>query len=76
MIPRTVVDVGIVFDTPKLYSSLPRAKFFLVEPVPSYRPLLDRLKREIGAACLNVAACATDGDIEFFVHGDVSGAST
>lgn len=75
MKPRTVVDVGIAFGTPKLYSSLPGAKFFLVEPVPSCRPLLDRLEREIGATCFNVAAGATDGDIEFFVHDDVSGSS-
>jgi len=75
MAPRTVVDVGVAFGTPNLYSSLPEAKFFLVEPVPSCRPLLERLEREIGATCFNVAAGATDGEMEFFVHDDVSGSS-
>lgn len=75
MAPRTVVDVGVAFGTPKLYASLPGAKFFLVEPVPSCRPLLERLEREIGATCFNVAAGAEDGVIEFFVHDDVSGSS-
>ena len=75
IVPRTVVDVGVAFGTPKLYSSLPNAKFFLVEPVPSCRPLLQRLEREIGATCFNVAAGATDGEMDFFVHDDVSGSS-
>lgn len=73
--PRTVVDIGVAFGTPKLYSSLPDAKFFLVEPVPSCRPLLERLERQIGATCFNVAAGAEDGEIDFFVHDDVSGSS-
>jgi FkbM family methyltransferase len=75
MDPRTVIDVGVAFGTPGLYSSMRGAKFYLVEPVPSCRPLLDRMEREIGATCFNVAAGSADGEMAFFVHGDVSGSS-
>jgi len=72
---KTVIDVGVAFGTPALYESLPRAKFYLVEPVPQCKPLLDKWERTMGATCFNVAAGAEDGETEFFVHDDISGSS-
>ncbi len=72
---RTVIDVGVAFGSPTLYASIPKAKFYLVEPVPACRPLLERLSRELGAEAFNVAAGASDGSLDFFVHSDVSGSS-
>ena len=73
---KTVIDVGIAFGSPTLYSSTPGAKFILVEPVPACRPLLDRLATELNAQTFNVAAGSKDGTIDFFVHEDVSGSSS
>lgn len=72
---KTVVDVGIAFGTPAFYKSLPKAKFYLVEPVPQCKPLLQKLEQTIGATFFNVAAGAEDGEMEFFVHNDISGSS-
>ena len=62
--------------TPTLYASNPGAKFFLVEPVPSCKPLLDDLAKRLGGVAFNVAAGAVDGTLDLFVHPDVSGSST
>lgn len=71
----SVVDVGIAFGSPALYSSFPKARFYLVEPVPSCKPLLDQLERRLDAQTFNVAAGAQDGTMDFFVHPDISGSS-
>lgn len=72
---RTVIDVGVAFGTPAVYASNPGAKFFLVEPVPSCRPELDKLAQRLGGVAFSVAAGAADGSMDFFVHPDVSGSS-
>jgi FkbM family methyltransferase len=72
---KSVIDVGIAFGTPALYASTPNAKFYLVEPVPSCRPLLQDLAGRLDAETFNVAAGASDGSLDFFVHSDVSGSS-
>jgi FkbM family methyltransferase len=71
----SVIDVGVAFGTTSLYKSMPKAQFYLVEPVPSCGPFLERMAREYGAKVFNVAAGDADGEIEFFVHPDVSGSS-
>jgi FkbM family methyltransferase len=72
---NSVIDVGIAFGSPALYASIPQAKFYLVEPLPNCKPLLDNLARRLNAEVFNVAAGSSDGFIEFFVHSDVSGSS-
>lgn len=72
---KTAVDVGIAYGTPAFYKSLPDAKFYLVEPVPQCKPILENLERTIGATYFNVAAGSEDGEIDFFVHPDISGSS-
>lgn len=72
---RTVIDVGVAFGTPGIYKSLPGAKFYLVEPVPSCKPLLEKLCRELNAEAFNVAVGDIDGTMDFFVHSDISGSS-
>jgi FkbM family methyltransferase len=72
---KTVIDVGVAYGSPALYTSMPNAKFYLVEPVPHCKDLLDDLTRRLNAEAFNVAAGARDGSMEFFVHGDVSGSS-
>ena len=72
---KSVIDVGIAFGSPALYASLPQAKFYLIEPVPTCKLLLENLARRLNAEVFNVAAGSLDGSIEFFVHPDVSGSS-
>jgi FkbM family methyltransferase len=73
---RTVIDVGVAFGSPAFYKTLPDAKFYLVEPVPQCRPLLEKLEKELGATYFSVAAGGEDGELSFYVHPDVSGSSS
>ncbi|MBI3434490.1 MAG: FkbM family methyltransferase [Proteobacteria bacterium] len=72
---QTVIDVGVAFGTPGLYRSLPHARYYLVEPVAECRPVLDQLKQRLNAEYFLVAAGATDGEVTFNVHDDISGSS-
>lgn len=72
----TVIDVGVAFGTPAVYASNAGAKFYLIEPVPSCKPELDKIAQRLGGEAFNVAAGAADGSMDFFVHPDVSGSST
>src|SRR5262245_61451647 len=72
---KTVIDVGVAFGTPALYRNYPDAKFFLVEPVPECAPILKRLATTLNAEVFPMAAGATEGSVEFFVHTDISGSS-
>jgi len=72
---KTVIDVGVAFGTQSIYDSFPKARYFLVEPVAECRPLLERLKQKLNAEYFLVAAGATDGEVVFNVHDDISGSS-
>lgn len=75
MQPRTLIDVGVAQGTPGLYAELQGGTLFLVEPVPSCKPVLDGLARRFGALAFNVAAGAEDGTITLNVHDTPSGSS-
>jgi len=72
---QTVIDVGVAFGTPGIYQSFPNARYFLVEPVAECRPILEKLKQQLNAEYFMVAAGATDGEVVFNVHDDISGSS-
>lgn len=72
---KTVIDVGVAFGTPPIYAAFPNAKYFLVEPVAECRPVLEKLKQRLNAEYFLVAAGATDGEVTFNVHDDISGSS-
>lgn len=72
---KTVIDVGVAFGSPGLYRSCRKAKFYLVEPVPSAKAQLETLASRLNADVFNVAAGAEDGEMTFFVHPDTSGSS-
>jgi FkbM family methyltransferase len=71
-----LVDVGIAFGSPFLYRAIPKAKYYLIEPVPCCKPILEKLTKQLNAEAFNVAAGSEDGEISLFVHSDVSGSSS
>src|SRR5262245_16969167 len=46
---QTMIDVGVALGTPAFYKLLPKAKFYLIEPVPQCLPLLKKLEKRLGA---------------------------
>src|SRR5262245_6015722 len=63
---KTIVDVGVAYGTPAIYSSYPNARYFLVEPLEECRSLLERLKRRLNAEYFLVAAGAEDCETIFY----------
>lgn len=73
--PKTLIDVGVAQGTPGLYQELEGAALYLVEPVPSCAPTLERLAQRFGAKAFNVAAGAEDGTVTLNLHDTPSGSS-
>lgn len=72
---QTVIDVGVAFGTPAIYSAFPRARYFLIEPVAECLPTLEGLKQKLNAEYFLIAAGAENGEVTFNVHDDISGSS-
>jgi FkbM family methyltransferase len=73
--PRTVIDIGIADGTPAIYKAYPKAKYYLVEPLEEFKPVLERLKLKLDAEVFHAAAGRSNGETEFHVHDDLSGSS-
>ncbi|MDM7980535.1 MAG: FkbM family methyltransferase [Rhizobium sp.] len=74
-VPKTVVDVGVGNGTSSLYSSNPHADLYLIEAVPDTKGTVRKIASQLNAKFFNVAAGASSGEIEFFVHDDTTGSS-
>ena len=72
----TVIDVGIAFGSPSIYKSIPDAMYYLIEPVPACKPFLEKLSNQLNSKIFNVAAGSYNGEMDFFVHEDISGSSS
>ena len=72
---QTIIDVGVGFGTPALYKANPNAQFYLIEPVPTAKNILESYAKKMNAIIFNVAAGAEENTIRFFVHEDVTGSS-
>lgn len=72
---ETVIDVGIAKGTPGIYRAYPNAKYFLVEPVEEFAPALATIAKRLRAEVFLVAAGASDAEVTFNVHDDLSGSS-
>ncbi len=73
---KTVIDVGVGNGTESLYAGVGAAQYYLVEPVPDAKKVVQKIADRLNAKFFNVAASDVDGEIEFYLHGDVTGSST
>ncbi len=74
-VSNTVIDIGVGNGTTTLYDGNKSAKFYLIEPVPDDHGTVKRIAEKLNAEFFNVAAGASDGEVEFFLHNDVTGSS-
>jgi FkbM family methyltransferase len=75
--PRTVFDVGAAMGdfTETCWTVFPEARFFLIEPLDEFAPILtDRCKR-IGATFVPAVAAEKDAEAMLHVHQDYVGSS-
>jgi FkbM family methyltransferase len=73
--PATVVDVGVERGTPDLYSSYPRARYLLLEPLQEFEPRLVELCKRLNGQYVLAAAGPRRGIAHLHVHPDL-GATT
>jgi FkbM family methyltransferase len=68
--PRTVIDVGVAFETRELYRAFPDAKFLLIEPLTEFEPFLKKICSEFEAQYVLAAAGEAPGTAMLNVHTD------
>jgi FkbM family methyltransferase len=72
--PRTVIDVGVAYQTSELYEEFPEAQILLVEPQPEFEPFLKEICSKYKAEYV-LAAGAEAGEAVFNVHPELDGSS-
>lgn len=69
--PRFVIDVGVASGTAGLYSSFPKAKFVMVEPLEEFEPALVKISQTYDAQYVVAAAGPENGETVIRVFGDM-----
>ena len=64
---KTVFDVGVANGTPWLYSAYPNAYFYLIEPVPGFRPAIQAHLRKLRGRHIPAALASQPGTAKFFI---------
>jgi FkbM family methyltransferase len=66
--PRTVIDVGVAFETRELYEEFREAEILLIEPLAEFEPFLKKICAEFKAQYALAAAGEKSGTIALNVH--------
>lgn len=74
--PDVIVDVGVAYGTPELYSHFPEAHILLIEPLSEFKDALLDIQRQYANVDIeSVAAGRTPGSMKINVHDDLLGSS-
>jgi FkbM family methyltransferase len=73
--PRTVIDVGVAYQTAELYEEFPNACFLLIEPLAEFEPFLRKICEQYKAEYVLAAAGESSGTAALNIHGDKTGSS-
>lgn len=73
--PRTVIDIGVAYGTPWLYSAYPRAKYILVDPTQESLPHMHRWASELDADIVNLALGEQEGTLTIDVRPEIGDSS-
>jgi FkbM family methyltransferase len=68
--PRTIIDVGVAFDTRELYEEFSQATILLIEPLVEFEPTLQRICETYDAQYVLAAASDKRGTAILNVHDD------
>jgi FkbM family methyltransferase len=77
-VPHAVIDVGAAYGsfTRLCRTVFPDTRYFLIEPLEEYRPLLEQLKQSLPFVDYTIAAAShREGEITINVHHDLVGSS-
>lgn len=73
--PKTVIDVGVATGTQELYTTFPKARHILIEPLEEFIPFLKKIAQKYNAEYVIAAAGPKSGTTEINVHRDLLGSS-
>jgi FkbM family methyltransferase len=73
--PKTVIDVGVAYQTAELYQEFPEANILLIEPLVEFEPFLQQICASYKAQYVLAAAGAAPGSAVLNVHSDKIGSS-
>lgn len=73
--PKTVIDVGVATGTEELYTTFPKARHILIEPLKEFTPFLKKISQKYNAEYVIAAAGPKSGTTEINVHRDLLGSS-
>lgn len=73
--PKTVIDVGVAWGTPDLYSAFPDAHFILVEPLREFENAIQALCKKLNATVVRAAAGASPGKLTMYIEKTPSASS-
>ena len=68
--PKTLIDVGVAFETRELYEEFRGSEILLVEPLAEFEPFLKKICTEFKAQYVLAAAGESSGSITLNVHKD------
>jgi FkbM family methyltransferase len=68
--PKTVIDVGVAFETRELYEEFPGAELLLIEPLAEFEPFLKKIGAKYKAQYVLAAAGDSAGAVTLNVHTD------
>jgi FkbM family methyltransferase len=68
--PKTVVDVGVGYGTPALYTAYPDAYIVLVEPLVEYKAAIDGILNRYNGTCYYAAVGDSEGTAVLEVNKD------
>jgi FkbM family methyltransferase len=68
--PKTVIDVGVAFETRELYEEFSNAQFLLIEPLAEFEPFLKKICAKYKAQYVLAAAGDAAGAVTLNVHTD------
>jgi len=74
-VPRTVIDVGVAYQTAELYAEFPKADILLIEPLTEFEPFLRKICETYKAQYVLAAAGEASGAATLNVHADRFGSS-
>jgi FkbM family methyltransferase len=74
-VPRTVIDVGVAYETAELYQEFPKADILLIEPLVEFELFLKKICGTYNAQYVLAAAGAGVGTASLNVHADRFGSS-
>jgi FkbM family methyltransferase len=70
--PSAVFDIGVAQGTPELYRAFPKAKYFLIDPLPQSVPFMQEWAKSLNAEIKSCALGETDGTVEIDVRPEIA----